>query len=423
MTEAAHFRLTAIVTCRNAEATLARCLDHLAWHGAEIVVIDNGSTDSTLEIASRHLGGAVVELRHDPFVGAFDLTRQLRLKRDVIRSAGSGWIIHADADEFLDTPDRQPLHDFLRLWDKSAVFAFPCDEIMFLPRSEDECHDAETFESTMQSCIRVSEHDPKQRVFRADAALDLWMTTGGHTVTASGTALAPVALRLRHYFGLSLDQIRAEYYSRVFAPGDLAKLWHSTRRTAITRIVAPEPNLLTTFESLGASPGMAGIPVFETVEVPYTDCGADRADLVLSISSERVQEKISRLLIRAFPDLRIASETSEQFISVPRLAVFAHPAAESPSNDAELFAHAEDWVRYCAHTRHQGLIDPAPYAELRYEDIAARPGLLVATVQRLLLGGPGRVSLASREPIVEHAGFSGRLATITAPLARDLGYG
>ncbi len=66
MTARGRPELTAILTCRNAQATLQRCLSHLAWHGARIVVIDNGSTDGTAKIARSFHGDEVIEVRNEP---------------------------------------------------------------------------------------------------------------------------------------------------------------------------------------------------------------------------------------------------------------------------------------------------------------------------------------------------------------------
>ena len=42
--------LSVIVICRNNETTLRRCLESVSWAG-EIVVLDSGSSDRSLEIA------------------------------------------------------------------------------------------------------------------------------------------------------------------------------------------------------------------------------------------------------------------------------------------------------------------------------------------------------------------------------------
>ncbi len=49
--------VAAIVPARNAAATLARCLDALTAQASddpEVIVVDDGSTNKTFEIASRH---------------------------------------------------------------------------------------------------------------------------------------------------------------------------------------------------------------------------------------------------------------------------------------------------------------------------------------------------------------------------------
>jgi len=424
MSATSDIRLTAILTCRNAEATLARCLEHLAWHQSEIIVIDNGSTDRSVDIARGMVGGAVAKLCEDPYRGEFDLTRQLRLKRNVINDIGAGWIIHADADEFLDTPNGQPLRDYLRLWDKSDVVAFPCDEVMFLPLSDTDTHTPENFQDTMQACVRLAERDSKQRVFRATAPLSRWMSTGGHTVAGPNDPLAPISLRLRHYFGLSLDQIRSEYLGRVYAPGDLGKLWHRTHRDGRPEVITPSPDVLHTVGSLASALPLRRAPVFASRPIAAAPLPTlDPIDLALGTSSPETHAQIAVMIEKAFPGLRTARVEMMQPGSLPCLVVFEHPALSLPAADTEHLAHAEHWLRESALSRQNGLAHVAPYAELRREDLEGLPGLLVHTIRRLLTENSTSPLLTATDPPRLHDRYSGRLRDITGSLSRDLGYG
>jgi len=87
MTSAA--RLSATLIVRNEEERLPACLASLAGLADEIVVVDTGSTDRTVVIATQ--AGAIVH-RH-PLVG-FGPTKQYALAQ-----ASGTWVLSIDADE------------------------------------------------------------------------------------------------------------------------------------------------------------------------------------------------------------------------------------------------------------------------------------------------------------------------------------
>lgn len=83
--------LSGVVTTFNNGATLARCLDSLAFCD-EIVVLDSGSDDATLEIARRHNA----HIHAQPFAGYGPQ------KQAAIDLAAHDWILLLDADEFIE---------------------------------------------------------------------------------------------------------------------------------------------------------------------------------------------------------------------------------------------------------------------------------------------------------------------------------
>lgn len=94
--------VSVVIITRNASSTLAATLDALNEF-EEVVIYDNGSTDSTLSIASAYTN---VLLYQGDFLG-FGLT-----KRHAVSLANNDWILSIDADE---KPD-QTLVAFLRQW-------------------------------------------------------------------------------------------------------------------------------------------------------------------------------------------------------------------------------------------------------------------------------------------------------------------
>lgn len=81
----------AIIT-KNAAARLAQCLDSVAF-ADEIVVLDSGSTDATLDIARAH-GARVIETTDWPGFGP-----QKNRALDALATFGVDWVLSLDADE------------------------------------------------------------------------------------------------------------------------------------------------------------------------------------------------------------------------------------------------------------------------------------------------------------------------------------
>ena len=97
-------RLSVCLIARNEEAFLGRCLESIGGLADQIVVVDTGSTDKTVEIARRH--GAEVYFRawdHD-----FSAARN-----EALRHARGEWILILDADEELPKEQHAQLRQHL----------------------------------------------------------------------------------------------------------------------------------------------------------------------------------------------------------------------------------------------------------------------------------------------------------------------
>jgi glycosyltransferase involved in cell wall biosynthesis len=85
-------RLSLIVIAKNEEASIGRCLRSAAF-ADEMVVVDNGSTDDTVEIA-RALGARVIETADWPGFGP--------QKNRALTAATGDWVLSLDADEWIE---------------------------------------------------------------------------------------------------------------------------------------------------------------------------------------------------------------------------------------------------------------------------------------------------------------------------------
>lgn len=95
--------ISATVICKNEEACIGKCLSSLEGL-AEIVVVDSGSTDRTLEIIEAHAQRALpVRLIQQPWLG------YARQKQFALDLATQDWVLSIDADEWLDDALRADL--------------------------------------------------------------------------------------------------------------------------------------------------------------------------------------------------------------------------------------------------------------------------------------------------------------------------
>jgi glycosyltransferase involved in cell wall biosynthesis len=105
-----------ISTClmvKNEEHCLENCLKSIKGFVDEIIVVDTGSTDRTIEIAERY--GAKVF--HHPWEGDFSKHRNQSMSY-----ATCDWILQIDADETLDRESAEFMTEIAQKTSKNAVF-------------------------------------------------------------------------------------------------------------------------------------------------------------------------------------------------------------------------------------------------------------------------------------------------------------
>ena len=90
-------KITACYIVKNEEKNLSRSIESLKTAVDEIVVVDTGSTDKTIEIAKSY-GAKVIETSWND---DFSTPRNL-----AIENASGNWIVFIDADEFFNKPKK-----------------------------------------------------------------------------------------------------------------------------------------------------------------------------------------------------------------------------------------------------------------------------------------------------------------------------
>ncbi len=91
-------KISAIVLAKNEEDRINLCLQSLSWVG-ECIVIDNGSSDNTVEIAKKNNVRVIVDKTAD-----FSKLRNIGKEH-----AGGDWLLYVDADEQVTSQLREKL--------------------------------------------------------------------------------------------------------------------------------------------------------------------------------------------------------------------------------------------------------------------------------------------------------------------------
>jgi glycosyltransferase involved in cell wall biosynthesis len=119
MTSDRRHPLSAVLITRNAAGQLAECLASVAFCD-EIVIVDSGSEDATLEIAGRH-GARVIQSGWR----GFGLQKQF-----AVEQASNDWVLCIDADERVSAPLQQSIRDMLIAPTLAAYRVARCNRFM-----------------------------------------------------------------------------------------------------------------------------------------------------------------------------------------------------------------------------------------------------------------------------------------------------
>jgi len=107
--------ISTVLIVKNEEKGLAACLEKLTW-ADEIVVLDSGSTDATLEVARRFTPHVFVDTDWQ----GFGIQRQ----RAQARASGD-WILMIDADEHVTEQLKQEIRRAVADNDQNKVYEVP----------------------------------------------------------------------------------------------------------------------------------------------------------------------------------------------------------------------------------------------------------------------------------------------------------
>jgi len=247
-------KVVALIAVRNEMLYLERCLQHLFSQGIQVGLIDNGSSDGTLECAKQFLGEKILRIEHVPYAGEFDLAVILRLKERLACEIEADWFIHQDADEIREAPRGWgTLAEGIRRADREGFNAINFDEFVFTP-AEGENHEHQDYVRTMRHYyfFQPAAHLRVNAWKKTDSAVDL-ESLAGHKVQFEGQTICPQPFVLRHYPLLSRSHLNHKYgVARRYAQSSLARGWSHSRANFDSKTAElPDGGRLKTYSESG----------------------------------------------------------------------------------------------------------------------------------------------------------------------------
>jgi hypothetical protein len=196
-------RCLALVTAYNEADIIDAFLTHCGAQGVSVYLVDNGSTDGTLEQARAHRGGVLAGWDHDPGrPGRYELARILARKQALALELEADWMINLDVDEFPEP--LEPGGTFADVLDEAD--AVGCNAVRFhvleFVPEPGSSFPAGGDPRRLLPRWRFPNHasyDLRTTVFRSDGRPVDLVTSGGHDAEFAGRRIYPERQLLRHY--------------------------------------------------------------------------------------------------------------------------------------------------------------------------------------------------------------------------------
>jgi len=228
----------ALIAAHNEGDVIYHVIGDLIYNGVKVYLIDNHSTDNTIEQARSWLGRGLLHIERFPEDSGYPERNQreyvwrdiLRRKEELAAHLRADWFIHADADEFRESPWLDMgLADGMHYVDSLGFNAIQFELLNFRPVDDD-------FIPGTDIRTHLTYYEPGE-LFNT-TQIKAWKQTphpvqlaqhGGHMVVFPGRRVCPVPFIVRHY------PIRGETHGRRkvfaerkprFAPEERALQWH-----------------------------------------------------------------------------------------------------------------------------------------------------------------------------------------------------
>jgi hypothetical protein len=226
-------RTVALLAAYNERRFIGPCLEYLTEQGIDAYLIDNCSTDNTVELAERWLGRGLIGIESFPRGedDVFAWWSLLKRKEELSRELEADWFLHMDPDEVrLPPPSMRTLAEALEVADREGFNAVNFVEFTFVPTIEEPDHDHADFQRTLRTYYPFAPRFPHQ--LKAWKATDVDLaSTGGHEARFPGLRMYPESLPMKHYLFLSVPHAIEKFVERRYHQKEVEVGWHRWRAT------------------------------------------------------------------------------------------------------------------------------------------------------------------------------------------------
>ena len=194
-------RVVALISAFNEADIIGAVIDHLIRQDISVYLIDDGSSDATVEVARAFLDRGLVGLETLARAerSSFDWSDILRRKEVLASTVDADWFIHHDADEFREAPwAGLTLASAIEVVDGLGYNAIDFRVFNFPPTSNAFAH-GESIENAFRYFEAGDRHDRLQiKCWKRTGLVDL-VGSAGHRVAFPGQRVFPIPFLLRHY--------------------------------------------------------------------------------------------------------------------------------------------------------------------------------------------------------------------------------
>ncbi len=200
--------VTAIISAYNEGDVIYHVIGDLVQQNIQVYLIDHHSTDNTVAEASKWLGLGLIKIETFPEESGYQIPDQtyswrfiLKRKEDIAKQLGHGWYIHADADEFRESPWKElNLRQGIERVDREGynainflIYDFKPTDNQFEPGADVRNY------LKYYSSPKLAYDEVQLKCWKYEGQdFNLW-ETGGHEVRFEQRKIYPVPFILRHY--------------------------------------------------------------------------------------------------------------------------------------------------------------------------------------------------------------------------------
>ena len=200
---ATEFRVIAIISAFNEGDIISPVIGHLIENCIDVYLIDNHSTDDTVDQAARWLGKGLLDIELFPQsepASKFEWSAILRRKEELATTLQADWFIHYDADEIRESP--WPGLNLKHAIQWVDTLGYNCIDfhVLNFPPTDDGFRPGDDPRTYFKFCEEAADFDVLRRnAWKVTGTRVSLAAAGGHEARFPDRRLFPVKFLMRHY--------------------------------------------------------------------------------------------------------------------------------------------------------------------------------------------------------------------------------